>query len=466
MLTYSFDPTAKMPLYEQLYRFIRADIINGTLPANEQLPSKRKFALHLQISNITVETAYAQLLAEGYIYAKPRRGYFVHALMISPSSKPKKEQAPPPSAQSVYRFDFRTNIVDTECFPFHTWAKLSRSVLSSFSDRLLLATEPAGAYELRLEIQNYLYQFRGIDVSAEQIIVGAGTEYLIPLVLQLLGEDRTFALENPGYPKLYQIFKNSGASVASIALDSLGLAVSALEKSDASVVYTTPSHHFPLGLVMPASRRMELLHWATQKPNRYIIEDDYDSEFRYTSRPIPALSELDHAERVIYINTFTKSLSPGLRIGYLVLPESLMTVYREKFSRYSSTVPAFEQYTLAKFLKEGYLERHISRSKKIYEQRLHTLLNALKKQFDGAIAYSVSGAEAGLHILLTIQNGMSEKELIYRAKQVGVRLYGLSDYYIAPPTHQTETLILGYAGLSEEEIQSAIALLKNAWTVS
>lgn len=466
MLTYHLDPHSKTPLYEQLYRAVRADIMSGTLAGGTRLPSKRQLAANLRVSQITVETAYGQLLAEGYIVSEPRRGYFVQKQLTVPA----QTQAPKAAAPHTHaapeddcKYDFRTNIVDTECFPFATWARLSRSVLSEYSDRLLRATDPCGAAELREQIARYLYDFRGINISPDNILVGAGSEYLMHLVIQLLGRDRVYALENPGYRKLYQIFDVSGVAVRPLPLDKSGLRADALAASDASVVYLTPSHHFPLGTVMPAARRMEILRWASAAPDRYIIEDDYDSEFRYASRPIPALGEMDRAGRVVYVNTFAKSLSPALRIGYLVLPDALMARYHERFSLYSSTVPSFDQHTLAAFMRTGGFERHISRSRKVYQARRDALMAALDREL-ADLPHEVSRSEAGLHLLLHMRNGMLERELIERARAVGVRVYGLSAYYTPPVKPPKATLVLGYAGLTERQIDEAAALLRQAWS--
>ena len=466
MLTYHLDPHSKTPLYEQLYRAVRADIMSGTLAGGTRLPSKRQLAANLRVSQITVETAYGQLLAEGYIVSEPRRGYFVQKQLAVPA----QAQAPKVAAPHTHavpaddcKYDFRTNIVDTECCPFATWARLSRSVLSEYSDRLLRATDPCGAAELREQIARYLYDFRGINISPDNILVGAGSEYLMHLVIQMLGRDRVYALENPGYRKLYQIFNVSGVAVRPLPLDKSGLRADALAASDASVVYLTPSHHFPLGTVMPAARRMEILRWASAAPDRYIIEDDYDSEFRYASRPIPALGEMDRAGRVVYVNTFAKSLSPALRIGYLVLPDALMARYRERFSLYSSTVPSFDQHTLAAFMRTGGFERHISRSRKVYQARRDALMAALDREL-ADLPHEVSRSEAGLHLLLHMRNGMLERELIERARAVGVRVYGLSAYYTPPVKPPKATLVLGYAGLTERQIDEAAALLRQAWS--
>lgn len=463
MRTYHLNAADKTPLYEQLYRSLRQDILSGVIVGGEKLPSRRQLATHLHISQMTVETAYNQLLEEGYLIAMPRKGYFVQRQLISPPP-PTIAASPPflPRPSHTCRYDFRINAVDTECFPFSTWARLSRQVLSQYAEKLLYIVEPNGIAELREEIRRYLYNFRGLNISVSNILIGAGSEYLLPMILQLLGTRRIYALENPGYRKLYQIFARNGATVRPLPLDDKGLRVDTLEQSDAEIVYLTPSHHFPLGTVMPIARRLELLRWVNAAPNRYIIEDDYDSEFRYVSRPIPPLGELDHTNRVIYVNTFAKSLTPSLRIGYCVLPNDLTAQCRALFSLYSSTVPSLEQYTLAEFMRTGSFERHISRSRKIYQARRDTLLSALQKEFT-SIPYSVSGEEAGLHILLSVRNGMDEATLIERAMSASVRVYALSNYYDEPIQPPPSTLLLGYAGMTEEQITEAVRLLREVW---
>lgn len=466
MLTYHLDAQSGVPLYEQLYRAVRADIMSGALAGGTRLPSKRQLAANLRISQITVETAYGQLAAEGYIVSAPRRGYFVQ-----------EQITPPPSVHTEavhrivgkyprnerYDYDFKTNIVDNGCFPFSTWAHLSRRVLSEYSARLLEATDPRGVLQLRQEIAHYLHDFRGIAVSPENIVVGAGLEYLIGLLIQLLGHGHVYAVENPGYRKLAQIVTQNSAALRPIPLDKSGLRADVLAESDASVVYLTPSHHFPLGTVMPVARRLELLRWAAGKPGRYIIEDDYDSEFRYASRPIPALRELDREGRVIYVNTFSKSLAPGLRIGYLVLPDALMARYRERFSLYAATVSSFDQFTLAAFMHSGGFERHISRSRKVYQARRDALMAAIDREFT-ELPHEISRSEAGLHLLLHMRNGMLERELVERAKAAGVRVYALSAYYMPPVRPPRATLVLGYAGMTGEQIDEAAARLRRAWT--
>ena len=361
----------------------------------------------------------------------------------------------------IYNFD--TAAVDTGCFPFTMWAKFSRAVLTEYESRILLSSAPQGAPALRREIARYLHDFRGIRVDPEQIIVGAGSEYLVTLIIQLLGRTRTYALENPCYPKLEQIFAASDVQTVFLPLDDAGISMDALEKADASVAYLTPSHHFPLGVVTSAARRMALLRWASEGEARYLIEDDYDSEFRFASRPIPALKEQDAHDRVIYLNTFAKSLAPSLRIGYVVLPQKLLQDFRRRFSAYASTVPAFEQYTLARFMETGTLDRQINRLRTVYRARRDRLLEALAAS-ELAGRYTVSGTEAGLHLLLQV-HGISEDELVRRAAQNGCRVHGLSEYYVAG-TQQTcppSTVLLGYGGMTDAQIEKGVQRLAQAW---
>lgn len=463
MITPVLDPGLSTPLYEQLYRRIRADIESGVLPAGEKLPSKRALSAHLKVSVVTVEGAYGQLLAEGYLRSEPKRGFFVAALepALAPAPPaPLREKTPPPPADAP-RYDFATNAVDAARFPFATWAKLMRQVLTKEDSGLLSAIHPQGVPALRAAIVDYLREFRGIDAQPDQVVVGAGSEYLTGILFQLLGRERGYAVENPGYRKFGRILSRQGALICPIPLDEQGLRVDALTWSGARVVHVTPSHHFPLGTVMPVTRRRELLAWASAGEERYIIEDDYDSEFRFSGRPIPALQSLDTGERVVYLNTFAKSLAPSLRIGYMVLPPHLAERYRREFLLYSSTVPSFEQYTLARFLESGHFERHIARMRVEYRDRKAALTACVKEL---GFPAKLSGADAGLHMLLTLENGMGEGELVERAAAEEVAVYPLSAYWLTPPPEELPpTLIMGYARLEAEDIRQAFRRLKAAW---
>ncbi len=468
MITLVLDRTSKMPLYEQLYRHIRGDIENGHIRPGEKIPSKRRLAEHLKISTVTVETAYAQLAAEGYLRSMPKSGFFAQPFDSGPLNMKAAAQSKvfPPAADIKpphYEYDFKTNAVITGLFPFAAWAKLGREVLAESSDELLNITHPQGSMALRSQIADYLYKFRGVNASAEQIVLGAGSEYLTVIILQLLGRQKHYALENPGYGKIRNIFQVNGIQPIAVELDEHGISADELKRTNADVVHVTPSHQFPSGIVMPVGRRLALLKWAGESDVRYILEDDYDSEFRFSGQPIPALQGLDRAGKVIYINAFTKSLAPSLRISYMVLPPRLAELYREKFMFYSCTVPNFEQYTLCKFMQGGYFERHLSRMRCAYKERRDRFINAVSKSALAPVA-EIIGADAGLHLLLKISNGMDEAELIARAKTAGVRVNGLTEYYIHPPRQLPRgTLVIGYSALSPSDISAAVERLEKAW---
>ena len=464
MITPVLDPALDTPLYEQLYRQIRRDIEAGVLSAGEKLPSKRALSAHLKVSVVTVEGAYGQLLAEGYLRSEAKRGFFVAD--VEPAAPapaaPRRPEVGEEHPAAAPRYDFATNAVDAARFPFATWAKLMRQVLTRENSGLLSAIHPQGVPALRAAIVDHLRSFRGIDARPDQVVVGAGSEYLTGILFQLLGREGGYAVEDPGYRKFGAILSRQGALICPIPLDGHGLRVDALTWSGARVVHVTPSHHFPLGTVMPVGRRRELLSWAMAGEGRYIIEDDYDSEFRFSGRPIPALQSLDTGERVVYLNTFAKSLAPSLRIGYMVLPPHLAERYRREFLLYSSTVPSFEQYTLAQFLEGGHFERHIARMRVEYRDRKGALTSCVKEL---GLPAKLSGADAGLHMLLTLENGMGEAELVGRAAAEGVAVYPLSACWLTPPPEDlSPTLIMGYARLEAGDIQAAFRRLKAAWS--
>lgn len=464
-LTFEFDHAT--PLYRQLYNYIKSEIKDGKMKSGEKLPSKRNLALHLKISQNTVETAYQQLAAEGYIKSKPKSGFFVYKLKelsVPAESLPKSlKHNSDTSSKTDCRYDFKTNTVDTAFFPFATWVKISKEIMHEKNKELLKTTHPQGDYLLRESIAKYLHNFRGVSCIPEQMIIGAGTEYLLGLIVQILGRDLSYAVENPGYPKTYKILKSNGVKAGLIGLDEEGIKTDELSQSNSNIVYVTPSHHFPLGIIMPVARRMQLLKWASQSDDRFIIEDDYDSEFRFNGRPIPALQGLDTNEKVIYLGTFSKSIAPSIRISYMVLPIPLLKKFQSEFAFFASTVSRFEQYTLYKFIEDGHFERHLNKMRNVYKARKDRLVEEIKKLRIGS-RIEIIGENAGLHLLLKINGFMKEKELIAHAENFGVKLYGLSDYYIEPEKDMPDNVVvLGYSNFSGEEISDAIALLNSAW---
>ena len=456
MLTYSLNNRGSQPLYEYLYQCIRRDILAGTLRAGERLPSKRALAEHLQVSVITVETAYQQLEAEGYLYACPRRGFFVSQVERAPESG-----IPIPiSAESFdpgWILDLRSNRVDSSRFPASIWAKLTRQVLSEGSSTLFTPVPHQGLPTLRQAIADHLRNFKGLSVSPEQIVVGAGAEYLYLLLAQLLGKDAVFAVEDPGYQKIRQIYQKWGSTYVPIPLDQNGIDLAELERSDATVLHISPSHHYPTGIITSISRRQALLRWA-DRHNGTIIEDDYDSEFRFTGRPIPALQSIDHSGRVIYMNTFSQTISPSMRVGFMVLPPRLLEQYRKELGFYACTVPVMDQHVLARFLSGGYYEQHLSRMRKEYRLRRDAVLTAFRES-PFADRVSILEQGAGLHFLLQLHSRQDDAAIRRKAEALGVRLGFLSEYSSEPRPEYAHTLVVNYAGLDASRLDEATSLL-------
>lgn len=460
MLTYSFADLGSDSLYGHLYKCIRNDILKGVLAPGTRLPSKRAFAKNLGISTITVENAYQQLMAEGYLYSVPKKGYFVADITneVKAAAAGTPEEVVISPEQADYFADFVSNSTNQANFPFSIWARLMRETISGKSEELLTNPPPGGIRELREAIADYLFQFRGMSVSPEQIIIGAGTEYLYGLLIQLLGRDKVFAVEDPGYRKIAQIYASNCVKCCYLPLDSSGVDVAALEASGAQILHTSPSHHFPTGIITPISRRYELLGWAARDDSRYIIEDDYDCEFRLLGKPIPALQSIDQTEKVIYINTFTKSLASTIRISYMVLPPRLLASYYQQLGFYSCTVSNFEQYTLAAFISQGYFEKHVNRMRTFYHRQRDLLLDAIKKSPLSSMV-EITEEDAGLHFLMKLATTLSDEELIRRAQREGVRISCLSQYYHQQREGAEHILIINYSGIESDRIAEAIARL-------
>ena len=459
MLTYPMEGRGGLPLYEYLYRRIRADILNGTLAAGERLPSKRSLAEHLNVSVITVEGAYAQLEAEGYLYTIPKRGFFVSQVTRLTAGAEASSPLPPPPEAVHWRLDLKSNRVDTSRFPVATWARLTRQVLSEGSGALLTPVPHQGLPALRQAIADDLRDYKGMAVSPEQIVVGAGAEYLYLLLAQLLGQDAVFAVEDPGYPKIRQVYGKCGARCCPVPLDSRGMDLSALRSSGATAALLSPSHHYPTGLVTPIGRRQELLAWA-RDTGAVIIEDYYDSEFRFTGRPIPTLQSIDTDGLVIYMNTFSQTISPSMRVGFMVLPPRLLERYRRELDFYACTVPALDQHVLARFLDRGCYEQHLSRMRKEYRLRRSRVLEAFRAS-SFADRVFISEQEAGLHFLLRLDTSCSDEALRRRAEEAGVRLSFLSEYAAVPDPAYEHILVINYAGLEAGQLPEAMDLLAN-----
>ena len=449
MLTYDLEQRGKLARYDYLYRSIKEDILAGRLAAGEKLPSKRALAAHLGTAVVTVENAYAQLLAEGYLLSREKRGYYVCPVEHS-AEPPPPESVPQEEVPLRWRLDLRGS-GGAEGFPFSVWARLTRRVLSERGEELLRAVPHSGAPALRQALARHLYRFRGMSVDPERIVVGAGTEYLYNLIVQLLGRDLVYGLEDPGYSKAQRVYSLNGARCLSLPVDGQGVPPEALAAADGlQVAHLSPNHQFPTGAVTPIARRQGTLRWA-MGGERYVIEDDYDSEFRFTGRPIPTLQSIDRAGRVLYVNTFSRTLAPSLRVSYLVLPETLLARYRERLGFYSSTVPAIEQHTLALFLEEGYFDAHLNRMRVVYRNRRDRVIAAVRSS-PLAGRCRIAGAQAGLHLLLELDTRRPDEELAAQAEEAGIALSFLTDFQRLPGRASPHALVLHYPGIDLERL--------------
>ncbi|MCQ2588917.1 MAG: PLP-dependent aminotransferase family protein [Treponema sp.] len=459
-------------LYFNIYKKITTDIRSKRLLSNTKLPSVRKAAAFYNVSCNTIQNAYNQLLDEGYIYSKEKKGYFVstfdshiltnHAPKFPPN-KPAKAENAPPSSNTI---TLEANLTDTSFFPYATLRQLYREALSQKNNEML---ERSGNFQgeasLRNAIATWLYAHRGVNCSPDQLLIGGGTSDLIQLIIRLftLKAQKSshnaflqpvFFLEKPGFTTIKKIIEDSGCSTVEIPVTEEGADLNTLleqskktevKGNETCLLHLTPAHQFPTGVTMTAPRRNSILKWAQEKENRYIIEDDYDSDFRYKGIPIPALQGFDENQKVIYMGTFSRTLTPALRISYIILPHPLMELYKENFAYYKCPVPRIEQQVLADFIQGGYFERHINRAKKIYKSRRDLMLELLHKNFP---AIQIQGEQAGLHFIAKIPQ-ITEQEFIQKAQKQNILIKGT----------ETGWLIIGYAHLSLEEIQKIFSKL-------
>lgn len=449
MRTYELKKAPGLPLYESLYRCIRQDILSGVLRPGDKLPSKRALAANLEVGKTTVEAAYAQLLAEGYICSREKIGFFVEAQQRPLPPVTTQPRAVQPPAEQPLPVDLTGN--GTGQFPFSVWIRLQREMILDYGQKLLLPLPNQGAPELRQAIARHLADFRGMNVDPANILVGAGTDFLYNLLIQLLGRDKCYALEEPGYRKIREIYAAGGVECLPVPMDGSGIRPDCL--GQAGVVHLSPGHHFPTGIVTPVSRRRELLDWAAAG-DRWIIEDDYDSEFRFSGRPKPTMQSMDPG-RVIYINTFSKTLAPSIRISYMVLPPALMEEFRQRLGFYSCTVPSFEQFTLARFLDRGYFEKHINRMRRFYQSRRNRVI-ALLEGCPVADRLTILEQDAGLHFLLRVDTIRSDEELVEYLASKGIRAQCLSSFYQNPPEDSRHCLVVNYSGLDEEALKKIL----------
>lgn len=453
-------------LYEQIYDHIKTEIRNGKLLAGERLPSTRSLSEYLQVARSTVEYAYDQLLSEGYIESRPYRGYFVCKMeelfcMEDTKRQPAEEQNNPDGRQEkpVWEYNFSPHEIDMSGFPFGIWKKITKNILTCGNSELFARGEAQGDYDLRETISRYLHSSRGVNCRPEQIIIGAGNDYLLMLLEKILGRHVRIAMENPTYIRTYRIFQSFAYDIVTVAMDESGMRTDCLKEENVRAAYVMPSHQFPMGTVMPIGRRMELLKWASGGADRYLIEDDYDSEFRYCGKPIPALLASDRQGKVIYIGTFSKAIAPAIRVSFMVLPQSLLERYQRECSFYSCTVSRIDQRILNEFIRDGYFERHLNKMRKLYKAKQELLLHCLEPFKSD---FRISGESTGLHLILTALGDVTEEALLERAQREGVKVYGLSESMVEASDRKA-TVLIGFGGLSQGQIIEGMTRLKRAW---
>lgn len=446
ILTYPF--TGNQYLYQQLYQFIKDDILNGRLLPNEKLPSKRKLSQHLNVSQTTIEIAYQQLQDEGFIYSKPKVGYFIEDIQTI-NSAPENAVVIQLPEERRQRKSIKIEDSHTGQFPFHLFRKYARDAFEKESRLLLERGDDQGEYALRNEIRRYLYHSRGVKCTNEQIIIGSSTEQLFSLLTSLL-PNSSYYIENPGYPLIEKVLNQMNLSYYHVNVDKDGILVNTLG-TQANIVHVSPSHQFPTGAVLSVKRRTELLKWAAEEDQRFIIEDDYDSEFRYKGRPIKALQGIDAHHKVIYMSTFSKSIFPSIRTAYMVLPQPLIQRYHQQITKPSITVPRHIQYMITKFMESGEFERNINRMRKVYKRKMEIALDALEPYHP---FIQIKGAHAGMHFVVEFNKRPTFNHL-------DIQHHTISDYMKNPSPESFQQLIIGFGSFEDDEIAPIITQIMN-----
>lgn len=444
-------------LYEKIYQTLVGEIKTGRLPAGTKLPSIRKYSEENGISLNTVQSAYNLLLSEGYVYAREKSGYYVATFetsLIEEREKPEVEKKEAVQAEEMPALlDLSANLIDSSSFPYSTLRQLYREALSGRNNEILEKHgDNRGDEELRSAITRFVYQHRGVVCTPDQVVVGNGTLFHMEFLARLFGKEASFLMETPGFHSNLRILQNYGTKVQLVQMDEEGVSMEEVRaltstKSGLEVLHVTPSHQYPKGITMSAPRRSSLLKWAYEEKNRYIIEDDYDSDFRYNGHPIPSLSSMDTQGRVIFIGTFSRTLTPSMRVSYMILPMDLLCRYRESFGYYPCPVSRIDQKVIAEFMAGGYYERHISRMRRIYRTKRNLMVSLLSEALP---ELEIQGSEAGLHFIIRHPSIREESLLVEKGKAFGLYLKGAGDGW----------LIVGYAHLSEEEMTEAVEKLR------
>ncbi len=461
--------SSQQPVYQQIYEQIKQDILMGKLPIGTKITSTRVLAKELQIGRNTVENAYTQLVLEGYLTNVPSSGYVVNNLQFDLNPKPSERLSKHKTTvvdsnhgMESIKYNFQHGNLDAVNFPNKLWRKYLTDVLDGTDTQQVHSYgDVKGDIELRIQLKEYLYHSRGVNCRPEQIVICSGTQSALEIMIKIFPyAKKQVAMEEPCYNGASIIFRSNGFEILPIPVYEDGIGINDLSLSSARMVHIAPSHQFPMGAVMPIHKRIQLLNWA-QEGGNIIIEDDYDSEFRYNGRPIPSLQSIDENERVVYVGTFSKCLSPGLRMAYLILPEWLLKKYEEKFIGYQCTVPLIEQRIMAKFIADGHWEKHVRKICLAHKKKHDILIHAIKDTIGDKVR--IHGHQAGLHILLEFLDGQREEDLTRKALQDKVKVCPVSPFWLNKDNYSNNALVLGYGMISEDDIPKAVKVLSKAW---
>lgn len=455
MLT--IDKKSKIPLYEQLYEQLKQQIISGSMAAGQRLPATRELSSEYQLSRNTIINAYRQLEIEGYIKPITGSGYYVENLNSFKIDLPKAAAFPaaPKQPEQSYDYIFSYGDLDYNCYSSKEW----RKCLLNAYDRLafqnsVVYENPQGFFDLRKHLSAYLYQSRGVKCSAEQIILTSGHQQSLQIIANMFAHaDWKFAMENPGYNGTRQVMEHNNFQVTPVPVEADGISLPAVQSLFHTLLCVTPSHQFPLGSVLPISKRFKLLEWAAENDG-YIIEDDYDSELRYHNHPIPSLQSIDSGDHTIYLGTFSKSLSPDLRIAYIVLPAHLLDTYREKYLYTNCSVPTLFQLALAEYIESGKYQRHINTIRTHYRKKHDYIRNFFKESLTGKAA--LIGEDAGLHFIISIHTKQNQTELIERFAQNKIRIYPTELFWIDKAVCPQNQLLLGFGAIPLTQLPIAM----------
>lgn len=460
---------ASLPLYQQLYQYLREEILSGKRSGGTKLPSSRHLAEDLAISRNTVTTAYQQLLAEGYISGRERSGYYIEHLPDIPFPNEKKEKITKTSfgetdetvnEKAIIRYNFMYGSFCEQDFPFRRWQQIFNQCIRDNRLDSLSYQDFHGNYGLRQEISRYLHTYRDIDCQPKQIIVAAGTWQCLFIAGQLIAKKtKRIAVENPGYKSACDAFLQMGFSLDPIPVSHHGLKVKFLAKSLAKAVYVTPSHQFPTGAVLSATRRLQLIGWA-RNTDGWIIEDDHSSHLRYDVKPIPALQRFA-PERVFYVGNFSKTLLPSLRAAYLVLPLPMLESAEKMFSHMPSSVSFFSQKSLEIFMHDGFFSTHLRRQQQKLKRKQTKLLTALKKFFGSDITVLNHGA--GVHFMVRLHGGVSAAKFAAEAAKQGIALADSTCFCNFYEYENDDCILLGFSGIEEKDILPGVQCLRDIW---